>query len=274
MNNKQQERLDSLMATERFIITFAQSMSHPQNVERGLAYLEQELARNPQRQWFYYLQGRFLANYLDRYEDGLKAFDQAIQMDAQDELALYYKGRALHELKRYEEALQIYDQSLEAIENNVGYLAEGEVLDELERYEELALYYKGQALYELKRYEEALQVYDQALELQEDNVTYIAKGEVLCHLQQYEEALQAAEESLDILELVDAWNLKGQALVGLGRYADALAAYDQALHLEPENKEAYEQKGEILLKLSPAIPPQKYREKIRNKIQKLRKHKK
>ena len=81
-------------------------------------------------------------------------------------------------------------------------------------------------------------MYDQALEVKEENVTFYAKGKTLCQLRRYEEALQAAEESLAILELANTWSLKGQALAGLRRYKAAITAYEKALHLDPQNEEA------------------------------------
>jgi tetratricopeptide (TPR) repeat protein len=43
----------------------------------------------------------------------------------------------------------------------------------------------------------------------------------------------------------------------LGRYEEAIAAYDEALRLDPNDKDAYEKKGEALLALYPHIPARK-----------------
>ena len=57
-------------------------------------------------------QGSALYNQ-SKYDEAIKAFDKAIEIDPQLEQAWYYKGMALKGLGKYEEAIQAYDKVLE-----------------------------------------------------------------------------------------------------------------------------------------------------------------
>ncbi len=89
-----------------------------------------------------------------RYEEALVAYNQAIRLDPNYDVAYHNKGHVLHALKRDGEALTAYDQ---AIRLNPDYAD--------------AYHNKGNALYDLDRYEEALAAYDQATRLDPNDAT-------------------------------------------------------------------------------------------------------
>jgi len=55
---------------------------------------------------------------LHRYEDAIKEFDKAIELDPSDPRYHNNKGNALYELHRYEEAIEEYDKAKELGHNN------------------------------------------------------------------------------------------------------------------------------------------------------------
>lgn len=94
----------------------------------------------------YYLRGvnLFLKG---KYEEAIKNFDKA--PDYAD--ALSYKGVALGELKRYEEAIEAYKKAIKLKPHRRG-----------------LWFNKGVALGKLGRYEEAIEAYDEAIKLKSD----------------------------------------------------------------------------------------------------------
>lgn len=72
---------------------------------------------------------------LDRPEDALACFDEALALNPREPEALVKKGTALEKLGRLDEALQYYDRAIEADQNmTLAYLCKGGVYNRLERY--------------------------------------------------------------------------------------------------------------------------------------------
>ncbi len=153
---------------------------------------------------------------LNRYEEALTAYEQAIRLDPNDAAAHINKGNALRNLKRYKEALSAYDQ---AIRLNPNYAA--------------AYYNKGVTLRSLKRNEEAVSAYEQAIRLDPKKTdAYLGKGNALYDLKRHEEALRAYEQAIrlnpnDAL----AYYGIGIALEQLGKRGEAQNAYAKARQL-------------------------------------------
>src|SRR6266567_5330580 len=116
---------------------------------------------------------------LERYQEGLAAYEQALRLDPNDAVAFATKGYALYELKRFEEALAACEQ---AIRLDPNYAA--------------AYNNKGWALNGLKRYQEGLAACEQAIRLDPNlAVAYQNKGKALNGLNRKEEAQQAYEKA-------------------------------------------------------------------------------
>jgi tetratricopeptide (TPR) repeat protein len=148
----------------------------------------------------------FILGELGRYEEALKCFDEALEINYKDSNVWNNKGSALYQLGRYEEAIICYDEALEINTKD------GNIWNN-----------KGLALYQLGRYEEALKCFDEALEINyKDSNVWNNKGSALYQLGRYEEALKCFDEALKI-NPKDGNALKNKiiTLSKLGRYEEA-----------------------------------------------------
>src|SRR5258708_16575969 len=171
---------------------------------------------------------------LKRYDEALDAYEQALHLDPSDAIGWNNKGLALGELKRYEEAFTGFEQIL--------HLGPGDAI---------AWQVKGFTLENLKHYEEALTAFEQILHLGPgDAIAWQVKGFTLENLKHYEEALTAYEQAIRLdPSYALAWRGKGAALHYLKHYEEALTAYEQAIRLDPSDAIAWNHKGLALGKL-------------------------
>lgn len=101
---------------------------------------------------------------------------------------------------------------------------------------------------EQDRFEQALEAYEQAILLQENDVhVWHRKVAVLRHLKRHKEALEAYEQELRLDP--HYWSNRAVILADQGRHQEALDAYDQALHLDPAHPDARKGKEMLLRKL-------------------------
>lgn len=121
-------------------------------------------------------------SFLQMHESELHALDEKIESKPDDHLLLTTKGKILHELSRFEEALKTMNKAL---------LINPE-------YEE-ALSFKIYCLEELEEYEQALHTTNELISLN-PTFEYIwsDKGDVLLELGKTEEALEAYLKSLEL----------------------------------------------------------------------------
>jgi serine/threonine protein kinase len=203
-----------------------------------------------------------------QYEPALKAFEQAIDLDANNASAHYQKGLVLRELKRYEEALQAYERSIELDSNFApAHNEKGSALHKLgkrkkamQAYEQaiavdpnLALAYsnKGHVLNEIKKYAEALPVLEQATSLNpNDPIAHRRRGDALHNLERYKEALKTYDRAIALnTHNAVAYRNKGYTLHNLEKYEEALQEYTKALLLNQDDAVTYSHIGEALNKL-------------------------
>ncbi|WP_072060870.1 tetratricopeptide repeat protein [Crocosphaera watsonii] len=98
----------------------------------------------------WYFRGNALYN-LGRYEEAIASYDQALEIKPDKDKAWYNRGIALHNLGRLEETITSWDKALEISSND---------------YE--AWYCRGNVLFFLGKHDEALESYLKARELQLD----------------------------------------------------------------------------------------------------------
>lgn len=80
--------------------------------------------------------GKYLFD-AENYTDALKNYQNVIKRDPSNYNAFYYAGKSLYHLGELDKALKYYDNVLEKIPNNIKFLvAKGDVLEDLEMYEE------------------------------------------------------------------------------------------------------------------------------------------
>jgi serine/threonine protein kinase len=79
---------------------------------------------------------------------------------------------------------------------------------------------------------------------------WINKGHSLNSLGRFDEAIKCYEQALEINpQNVLAWNNKGASLNSLGRFDEALGCYDQAIKIDPQDADAWYNKGVSLARL-------------------------
>jgi tetratricopeptide (TPR) repeat protein len=203
------------------------------------------------------------------YEDAIKAFDEAIEINSQYAPSWHNKGKALGKLKRYEEALIAFEKAIEINPKNANaWYNKGIVLFDYEKYEdairadEKAIeinpkqasfwYNKGVALGKLERHEEALRAFEKALKIKPKHANaWYNKGIILYNNKKYEEALKAFEQTIGINpKHAKAWNNKGVMLSEkFSRYKDSIKAYSKAIDVSPEYALAYSNLAEVNFEL-------------------------
>jgi tetratricopeptide (TPR) repeat protein len=234
----------------------AESLYADQSYEGALIIYNQLIGRELDLAPAYMGKGKTLFA-LKRYEESLRAYEKAFQINPKIADSRFYQDKAqmLYHIQRYEESLKAYQEAIRC--NPVFaevYIEKAKVLFQLQRYEEAfemyeqairlepteAEYYvqAGDTLLMLKRFEQALDQYGHAIELKPEEVGYYdKKGEVLLDLKRFEEALSIYDKLLDIISkqpdfvepFVSYYDKKGRALLELHRYEEAFAAYEQCI---------------------------------------------
>jgi predicted O-linked N-acetylglucosamine transferase (SPINDLY family) len=156
---------------------------------------------------------------LKRYEAALDSYEQALRLRPNSVEALTSRGATLREIKRHHDALDTIDQVL-AIEPG----------------HSLAHCYRGIALGDLKRYEDALASFDRSLALQPDLVeAYEHRGNILRWLRRYNEALTSYGQGLATNpEHLTILNNRANLLVYMARADEAAADYSRLVALAPD----------------------------------------
>ncbi len=213
--------------------------------EEAIALQQKHLAKNPEDLSAWVARGSVLVK-LQRHEDALDSYNQALKIKDDFYRAWIGKGITLFFLQRFDEALEAYDRATESRpkyylpwHNRGSLLADG-----LQRYEEAIESYKkaielnrdfyvahrdlGLALMRLDRNEEALAAFNNALKINnQDFQSWGSRGIALTKLKRYDEALVSFEKTLSLNPNDPiAWANKGWALKEMQRYEDALAAYN------------------------------------------------
>lgn len=151
---------------------------------------------------------------VQRFEDALKYFNTALELEPDSHWAWNQKGNALKRLGRQKEAMECYEQAIP--------------LDKARSYPfpyiGIADIYRHQ-----KQYSEAIAYYDRAMRIRRHPWALNGKGMCLHALNQTDEALRLAEESIRIRpEFLFPYILKGDILCERTAYRDALRSYQKA----------------------------------------------
>jgi tetratricopeptide (TPR) repeat protein len=204
-----------------------------------------------------------------RYEDALKTFDKALELNPNYAEAWANKGIVFGKLNRHEDALKTFDKALELKPDAADVWVNKGIVFGMLNHLEVALktfdkalklkpddagawYNKGVALSKLNRHEDALKAFDKALELKPDDAkAWYNKGIVFGKLNRHEDALKAYDKTLELKpDDAKAWYNTGIVFGKLNRYEDALKACDKALELNPDDADAWYNKGVALGELN------------------------
>jgi tetratricopeptide (TPR) repeat protein/ribonuclease BN (tRNA processing enzyme) len=200
-----------------------------------------------------YVKGKM--SLVDRkWEEALKHFNEAINMNSDFCEAWSGKAYALANLGRHEKAMICYDKALEI---NPKFTEAWDL--------------KGILLEELKRYEEAVECYNKALETNPDfEVVWCNKGNSLNRIGKYTEAMECYDEALRINpEFAAAWANKGVSLSKMNWYKEAIECYDRALGLNPGYEFAQYNRDLALLRLEEYDEAKKEMERLYSKEKKM-----
>ena len=154
---------------------------------------------------------------VQRFEDALKHFTTALELEPDSHWAWNEKGNALRRLGRQREARDCYERAIH--------------LDKRHSYPfpyiGVADIYRDQ-----KQYSEAIAYYDRAIRIKRHPWALNGKGRCLHAQNQTEEALRLAEESMRIRpRFLFPHILKGDILYERTAYSDALRSYQRAYSL-------------------------------------------
>jgi tetratricopeptide (TPR) repeat protein len=189
-----------------------------------------EIESNSAEVWF---NKGFALHSLGRYDEAIKAYDEAIRLDPNLAGAWNNKGSALGKQGKYDEAIICYDEAIRLYPNYAN-----------------AWSNKGSALGKQGKYDEAIKAFDEAIRLDPNYANaWYNKGETLIKQGKYDNAIKACDEAIRLdRNLAGAWTNKGVALGKQGKYADAIKACDEAIRLDPNLTMAWNNKGEALRK--------------------------
>ena len=154
---------------------------------------------------------------LRRYDEALEAYDDALALQPRYAWAWARKGRTLRLLNRHPEALAAYERALE-LDPRYAWAWRG----------------KGMILERLDRWEEALVCYQKAAQINpKDAWHWCNQAEVLQHLGRDEEAIPLLYKALATdPSHATSWARLGQVYRQMKMYEESVAAYEQAVRLD------------------------------------------
>ena len=225
--------------------------------------------------------GRLNERYEKNYE-ALECYDKVLELHPNDFKACIGKASALYALKKYEESLVWYNKVQEVTNNIQVWNRKGNILYALKKYEESQQCYskvkelnpndydnaviwceRGNTFYESKRYEQAIQCYDKIIQQQicrKDHaignyISWLGYNEAIkCYDKAieenlsnnntdllYKEVLFLSYKKLLFLSLRDCTS--GDEYIH--RKVETLKCYDKIIEINPNDAEAWINKGLI-----------------------------
>jgi tetratricopeptide (TPR) repeat protein len=227
------QALDVNPSTTWFLGEFAEALRRMEEYDEALAMIDRALAEQGQTAWNVGTRGQIL-NSLGDTPAALEALTRAVELEpdlawAQNDIGYILSARA-----EYEPALVHFNAALE------------------HGAEPFALAGKGQVLRVLGRSAEAIEVLEQAVELNPNVAWFHAeRGEVLRTMERFAEALKELNRALE-LEPGNSWAMASfaGALYGAERYDEALEQLNQVVDQDPAYAFALGTRGEIWCELA------------------------
>ena len=190
----------------------------------------------------YYFKGCLLKN-IENYDEAIECFDKAIEINDKDTDSYYNKAVILFELGRYEEAEKEFNNITKLGETSYNPYYKGLTLYRERKYEEAvnefdeaikinnannynneAYYYKGLSLFELKKYDEALESFKSTNNFNKYDMYYFS-GEIYETKNNYKEAIKYYEEALKNYK--EENNSRDYYIIGMTLYK--LSLFDKAI---------------------------------------------
>ncbi|MDP4178775.1 MAG: tetratricopeptide repeat protein [Bacillota bacterium] len=155
-----------------------------------------------------------------KYDDSIELCDTAINNDEKNGDAYYCKGLCYYSKKNYNEALALFNKSIEykcSIEN-------------------IANYYVAQCNIFLEKPEEALEVINKSLELYDEGLDnfYALKGQILRNESKLKEALEEYKNAIDAdSNFAGYYYSAGSVLNSMKEYKEASEYLKKAVEMDP-----------------------------------------
>ena len=171
---------------------------------------------------------------MERPEDGLDYFREAMRLEPFCFNAIYNLSGALQRLGQLDEAAILIRKALEKKPSSAA-----------------ALTRLGEVLLEQKKYQEALAVFTKLKNEQPDNFdAQIALGRIWFELHDFGKALDAFDGAIRLNSRnARAFYNKGKTLAALECKEQAVEAYEQSIYLDPDAHHAYTNLGNLLREL-------------------------
>jgi predicted TPR repeat methyltransferase len=236
------------------------------NLEKAEQIYKQLLTINPDNANVLHLYG-ILSAQCGRYEDALTLIKKALEIDPHSPTFHNSMGNALWYLKKYDEAISHYEESIKlnpspATHNNLGnlYVKRDQYGKAVIHYQTAialkpgyaeAYYNLSIALAKIGKAEEAIHNLKKALQFQPDLAEAHGQlGQLLQQRGQFEEALQHYENRLKLEpKHIETYVNIGGILVKQGDLLKAVDYFHKALELEPDHSEAHFNLGATYLSL-------------------------
>ncbi|MCZ8048720.1 MAG: tetratricopeptide repeat-containing serine protease family protein, partial [Microcystis sp. LE19-41.2A] len=173
---------------------------------------------------------------LFRFEEAIKAFDEAIKQNDPENvyLAWYGKGLALGELGKAQPAIEALQQAINTLPKR----------EDLKNFHSSILQQQSAVYRYLENYEQALTVINQAISLVPNNPNhYNEKSAVLSRLKRYDEGLAAITQAIHLAPRAAWYVNRGILYRRQQKYELALSDWNKAIELNPNYAMAYYNRG-------------------------------
>jgi tetratricopeptide (TPR) repeat protein len=195
---------------------------------------------------------------LGQYEEAIKSFSRAINLNSRDAASHYMLGLTHWRWGRYNEAVTAFKHAVR-MKPDFGEAHRGlaHIYRESGRHEEAIAAYKeaikikpheahlhfylGLSFTLLGRHEEAIASYKEAVKVKPDLAeAHSNLGVAYYALRRYEEALASYREATKVKpDSVEAHCMLGSACGALGRHEEAIASYKEAIRIRPDFAEVH-----------------------------------
>lgn len=200
--------------------------------DEGITFFHRLIDRNPysSEAWF-----NLGVSYINAgsFEKALEALDYALTIDDQHEHSWFHKGYVLNLMERYSEAIEAFDQS---------------IIDDDEETDPMKFYYMGECYEKMKEYTLARELYNKVIHIDPAmSDAWIGLG--ICDLEDEKpsHALQFFKKGLELdPENVSYLALLANTYFTLGKTKDGSKTYEKALVVDPSDSETWIEYAEVV----------------------------